>query len=484
MKKALAFILAMLMAATTVLASCAGSEDEAVQTTEAAQTSADTEAVDSLDQRLTVSDGLPDTDCEGRSYRIIADDYNLKDFAVEEQTGDVLTDAIYLRNSNVQDRFNVVITSEGYAYSDVSNRVRRTVASSDDAYDIVSHHVIEAGGLAKSHNFIDWNTVEYVDFSKPWWNESAHEELSVAGKSYLEIGAMDAYFRSAVYCVYYNKRLVEEYNIGDINAIVNNGEWTIDKQIELVTDSWNDINGDGKMDINDDYGFVTNSTSYSTPYIYSFGEKTVSRDSDGIPFLDMNQERFADIVTKVYKLYYDCNGSSVTSGWGDHLTIFSRGGATFLNCTFTLALNAGRDIEDDFSVIPYPKWNEEQESYLTMSDGSHSVDGIPVTVTDTAFIGLITEALNCESWKLVEPAQIDIALKVKGTRDEESVAMIDMILHSVVLDFGFVYAEYNGIGFVLSDLMGSKNSNFASYYAQNETSWNNKLQKTIDAFLE
>ena len=61
------------------------------------------------------------------------------------------------------------------------------------------------------------------------------------------------------------------------------------------------------------------------------------------------------------------------------------------------------------------------------------------SIQDPEFVGVIAEALNAESWKRVVPAYYDISLKYKGARDEQSVAMLDLIVEGRIFDFGYVY---------------------------------------------
>ena len=84
------------------------------------------------------------------------------------------------------------------------------------------------------------------------------------------------------------------------------------------------------------------------------------------------------------------------------------------------------------SFIPqaYPKYDEQQGGYYTNSMDQHSVFGCPVTLPESEyeFMGVVTEALNAESYKTVTPAFYDIALKNKYTEDPVTAQMIDLIL--------------------------------------------------------
>lgn len=488
MKKTVSAILALTLLLSS-LVSCSDSGTDNTDATEAADTpageiSAEDTAADEPEDRSSVPDGLPDNNYGGAEYVILSDNYTVGDFYQEELTGDVVSDAVYNRNVTVSDRFNVKISNLNDEYTNISPLVQRSVTSADNAYSIVSYHEIEAANAASSKYFTDWYTIEYVDPTRPWWNASSFHNLSIAGKAFLAYGSMNLYTLKSTYCMYVNKKLAEDHHVTGLNDLVLAGTWTYDRLYEFTEDSWQDLNGNGTQDYDDYYGFSTNSTSYVTTYTYAFGEITVRKDENDVPFLDMNQEKFSDIVNAVYRLLYESNGAFYTTGWNDHRNLFIEDRALFLNGVFGQACAALRDMETDFAIIPYPKWNEEQEQYYSMADGSASLAAVPVSASDLSFIGCITEAMNAESWKQVVPALYDTALKVKFTRDAESAAMIDLIFDNVVLDLGFVYADYNGMGFTVSNLIGEKKNDFASFYAKNYKIWNKKIEKIVKSFSE
>ena len=123
-------------------------------------------------------------------------------------------------------------------------------------------------------------------------------------------------------------------------------------------------------------------------------------------------------------------------------------------------------------------------AYPTMSDGASPMVAVPTSVEDPEMVGIITEALAAESYKRIIPAVYDNAIKVRGTRDEESMKLIDIIERGNVVDFGYIFGDYNTMGFYMSDMMGRKNKNFASYYAKKQTTWQKKLDKIVNAYLD
>lgn len=484
-RKAITLLLLSAMLLSCV--SCGNTETmETTGTDTTAQTATETEPLDPMEARKLVSDELPDKDFDGRAYRVLTYDFCVDDFVTEGMTGALINDAIYSRNTTVSDRFNVKIEADAeHDSGQTTTLIKNQIQAGEDFCELISHHMIESAKLAVTHYYRDWNDFTYVNPAKDWWNQSAYNDLSIAGQSFLMAGSITPYFLTHYYCVYMNKELGDNYGLTDtIYQTVLDGNFTIDYYYEQVSDKWQDLDGDGKMSDNDFYGLAAQVTSYASPFIYAFGEKTVQPDEEGLPVLSINEEKMASMVEKVYKLFYESNGTITTSGWTLHTETFVDNRALFFNGVFSHAISIINDMEADFAILPYPKWDEDQENYLTMTDGSSPLCSVPITAGDTEFVGIITEALAAESWKTVTPAVFDTALKYRGARDETSIKVIEMIEPGCVIDFGFVFGNYNSMGFLMSNLMEQKKDNFASYYASKKESWETSLNKIVEDFLE
>lgn len=480
--------LTALLLASLILASCSSTNTETpvndAQTD--AVTAAETEPPDMLEARKQISDDLPEKDYGGADFPIVTYDYSSSDYIAEQETGALINDAVFRRNSRVSERFNVnLILENGGNESEVTTTIRNAVRAGDDTYQLVSQHMINSAKLAMQNYFLDWYAVDHVNLEKPWWNQLCSETLSIDNKIFTMAGSISPSFMTHTYCVYMNKRLGSDIDLtATIYDTVLDGKWTIDYYSSLVKDSWVDLNGNSTQDDQDQYGLAAQVTSYATPFIYSFGETTVSRDADGMPVLSINEEKAADMVNKVYSLFYESNGTITTDGWGLHSDVFTKGRALFMNGVFKQAIESLNNMEDDYAILPYPKWDEEQTDYLTMSDGASPLVSIPTTCADIERAGIVIEALAAESYKSVIPAIYDTALKVRGVRDETSMQIIDIIERGNVIDFGYVFGDYNKMGFYMSVLMGTKKNNFASYYEKQKKSWEKHLTNTIDSYLE
>ena len=143
-----------------------------------------------------------------------------------------------------------------------------------------------------------------------------------------------------------------------------------------------------------------------------------------------------------------------------------------------------RDLDMDFGLLPYPKFDENQRGYYNVPNGFHNAFAVPITTVpeDYGFVGAVIESLNAETYKTVVPAYYDIALKVKGLRDEASVEIMDILRKSRIVDFGVVYDGWTGFAFTLQDLMQQKSSDFASFYERREQGAREYFEKIIDCF--
>jgi hypothetical protein len=93
------------------------------------------------------------------------------------------------------------------------------------------------------------------------------------------------------------------------------------------------------------------------------------------------------------------------------------------------------DMDDDYGIVPFPKWKPEQKSYYVAPDGSRIA--VPLSCSaDLELVCVIKEALAVESLNFVYPAYYEFALKNRYVRDEDSIHMLEIITQCVTWDLG------------------------------------------------
>jgi hypothetical protein len=472
MKRNIILILALALALSIVLVSCAdgggdadgGRSDDPADLIDGGITDGnDSEPADPRD----IPDGVPDQDFGGIDFRIVHRnqcqrsnwalyDVHHIEIAAESLNGDVINDALFNRNRTVEERFNVNIvsmpvpasgTDEGAAVS----FARRSIQAGTDDFDLVVSWSTQVAGLASAGMLLDWNTLPYIDPAKPWWIKDAMDEFTINGRTFLAMN--DIIFPGIIgeaAFIMFNKDLLMRFGLEDPYAMVEENRWTIDVLNNIVRECYIDVNGDSLRDVDDIFGFTSDSWGSAYAWMWAGGNRMTTRDPQtGLPEYSLFTERNASMLNKVHDLFYNNPGSAITNsrgnsidfkGRGDQSYLFSSGNALFLSDRVgVLHTPDYRNAAFDFGILPIPKYDANQEKYLTMINEHASVMGIPAYNRNLDMTSKIIEVLSAESHKQLVPAYYEIALKVKYSRDEESVRMLDLIFEGVVYDFGLLY---------------------------------------------
>jgi ABC-type glycerol-3-phosphate transport system substrate-binding protein len=327
------------------------------------------------------------------------------------------------------------------------------------------------------HELTDSN---YIDIDDEWWYKDAITELSVDPYGYRFLfGEINIDNISRASCIYYNKDLYEQYvsvnkDKDELYQTVLDGKWTFDEFARLVKKSHISKGGDGSNDI---YGFHLDNDEYNHYFRESAGIRLYSRDDYGMPVLSVDVEKAADFATAIYELYFENEGTFNTK-YDNRET-----DATFTNNQFVFSTNklllsmdsSMREMKSDFGILPFPKYDEEQEEYISLIHNSSTLVAIPVsTDIDRANeeISAVIEALASESYRSVTVSFYEMALKAAYNRDDQSAQMIDIITgqHDTVksvITKNFAY-EYNSslssFGYIYNTLLSKRSNGFASTY--------------------
>ncbi len=486
-------ITAALLVALTLagLASCGGNTTDNTPVTENAATEAVTEAetapMDSLEARKLVSDDVPELDFGGKDFRVFYQKRYTTDAISPDgkESGDVLNDAVYRRNQAVEERFNVKIVGIEGEEDAMVKTLMNTVSAGDDAYEIFMGHSMYSGKAALAGYFYNWYDIPHIKFDKPWFPQVAMDALNINDRMYMTVSDMCLSFASNAYCIYFNKEMLANYDITNVYDMVKDGTWTLDTLARLSSDLYRDINGDGQKDKADQFGFGSPMTNHTSTWLFSCDVPTVEFGDDGTVTSVFASERAATLIERLRDLYKNNEGSLCAAdksiGDGDVVQAFTDGNVGFITHVLLMSETTFRDVEFDYGIVPYPKYDEAQEGYYTIPGGSVSCLASPVTAADTELVGAVTAALSRESWVSVMPDYYDIVLKVKGARDEASIEMLDLVLNGRAVTTAFLYDSFSGYTYKIGDLLkGTKE--LASFTKSNDKAVIKHYEKVMSLF--
>ncbi len=477
--------LAVLLALLTILplfAACGNNGNKGDTLPPSADVTQPTETTEAVTED-PLADNLPDSDFEGREFRIYAQKTSsvdeLSHVYVDEMNGDVINDAVYTAVQTVEDRFSVDITGTGYQTTNntSNNSIGNSILAGDDFCDILSGHDRTMAQFSLAGMLTDVNIVPHLDYSKPWWPNRSLKTLTIGGVMYLISNSLSYSNIRETNATYFNKARLDAYGIEYPYQTVFDGDWTLDAMTALCKDVYEDVNGDGKRDNDDFYGHVGFSAAYR--FIESFDIQPYKADPDKLIVLGMNNERTLQLIDKYYALCFETAGGLMISSEETCRQMFAEDKAMFIFGTLGFAVEYFRYSDVDYGFLPMPKLNEYQEEYCSGSNDKPF--GIPVTNTDLDFTGIVMEALNAEGYRTVQPAYFEIAMKQKFTSDAESIEILDIISQSRVLDFGYLYCGDLPLCRFITYLFNPSNpsKDFASLYAKNVE----KEQANVDAII-
>lgn len=442
-KKFVSLILCLLLV-LPVVGSCA--EGSAGETAGTAGTTAETAAETGP---RDIPDGLPGRDCLGDTFTLFCRGEVKEQYFVGSENGEIVNDAVYARNLAVEERFNIKMD---YAVMDgtwanmvaFKNAIKSVVQAGDDSYDLIEGNCAISDLLGNGY-FLNWNEMDFVDFSQPWWAQSSQRELNVGDNLEFVVGDYTLMLWEGLLVIYFNKQLAADLNVENPYDIVMDGKWTVDKLAEISREITQDVNGDGLFDSADLYGLITTTGNCIDNFWISCDMPITVMDEDNFPVfnLPLQIDRALSVSEKVFNLVTGTGVYAIDEGkLADTLQPMFMSDRGLFFTDFLDSSEVYRTMETDFGIIPYPKYDDRQEKYETFSKTGYGTFAIPSVVSDGEMSAVITTALNAESYKKVVPAYYDVALKTKYSRDDESAGMLDIIRKGFDMDFACVCLDY------------------------------------------
>lgn len=430
--------LALLLSAV----SCGSSEvqDETTQATETT-TAPETDRFE--------KDDLPELDFGGKSAHIFLADYEITnavpDFVQDEEDGDIVHDAVYKRNRAVEERLKVKLEwnqtyFEWSTRDQVYNSVRGSVMADDGTLDIVAIPSYFMSTLVLEGLFTNLADLPYINIDKPWWYDGYNDVATVNGKRYMMTGDASLTYFKGMYALLFNKSLGEEYGIDVPYDTILSGDWTLDVMDQMIKNTYSDLNGDGTVDEDDRFGISFTGANYIYPFMESSNVNALDTSKSGNERFIFDSEHNADVVSKLCEFLFDNDYVFMPkTNYADATeSVFYKGRSLMTGGTLQ-QIDIYRNAGFDYGVLPYPKFDESQESYYTRAATGTTVFAVAATA-DTEIAAAVLEAMGSESYRTVIPTYYEVALKVKYTSDDKSAQVLDMIKANVKVDFASVFA--------------------------------------------
>ncbi len=434
---------------------------------------------------------IPTYDLEGTDFRIAchtADDR--PNIHTGEQNGEIVNDALYARDMAVEERFMTKIVNTTFATrAEVIKEINRIVTADEDSYDIIITSLQEGiGTMAASGLLTDLAVVDGLDFSQPWWNQNALDALSWNNRIYGGAGPIALCYCYAPYAFFVNLTMANDYGIGNLYDVVDSGDWTVDYMNDIMKNIAEDVNSDGKYTVDDRYGLALTQES-GNAFLTGCGQLTAEKNGDEVTFR-LNDLKLMEVLDKLNGMFSQSSAILTdfldkTNTYGSaHLSykvrMFTNSQALFNAAPLVTSVHSFREMEDDYGLLPYPKYDKAQQEYYSYLLTFHpNAVAVPKTNTRLDETGAVMEFMCCYGEMNVRPQIHSVVLKEKIARDEASQRMFDLIFKNVVFDVNHVF-NFGGSTEEVRSYASGYTQNFASKWASIENRVLKELEKTIE----
>lgn len=446
MKKITALLLVAMMVCP-IFSACGEKEPPATVATTVATTEATEPLEDMPDYDALTSLG----DISGEFRILCGLGFNQNDFKAEDENGTAVQSAIYRRNAYMKEAYNIDIVNDAVDRTEAYNRLFNDYNAGETTYDAAMIRTAEVAKLAANGCLHDLNDTPHIDLNKDYWDQKANSDLAIAGKMYYTTGDIGVVDNMVTHCMLFNKKMVNDYGLDNPYELVHDDKWTLETLATMVRAVGEDANQDGIYDENDVYGLMTWLDNVQA-ILAGAGEKVCEIDENGKLSLTLYKERVVNLYDDftglvydnmhVYNYQYDgkTGDRSPSDVWDkNRVNMFNDNRAMFY-FTLLTTVPRHRDSETDFGILPYPKYDAEQEDYGHGISVNHcAFICVPEISKDYARTGFILEEMSYQGKKLLTPAYYDQTLIGQYTRDEESAEMLDLIFSTRVYDVGLYY---------------------------------------------
>ena len=453
MKKAAVLLLAALLLLPS-LAACGESRTNGDEPASSASDAAPSEVLspeetDAETESPTARwDAVPKTDLGGMAVVATTNPfdsnfYNVLDW--DETTGDNLKDAMYNRNRAVEDTLNCKFS---VIYGSGSGVLEKSVSAGSGDVDFAYNLLSQGGGLIQKGFLMPFDRLENIDMTQPYWDQGAQRYLRILGKMYfgfVDFG-FDHYDSLAV--LFYNGKLVTDYQLEDPQELVLEDTWTIDKMADQISAVLTDVNGDGKYTLAADVFGLTGREYWFQPLLNRSGEYLITWDDEAENFvLHMTDDRFMRVSEAITAIYSRSNPATDYSDYDKGRIAFSEGRSLFYSRLLG-DFRQLREVEDDYGVVCFPRYSEDS------GDSSYFVKNpttlyLPTVVADAngdgaqdyPQIGIFLEAMGAYTFDITLDVYLENTVIGKGMRDERSADMVRLMMLNRSFDlaeaFGF-----------------------------------------------
>ncbi|MBO5797323.1 MAG: carbohydrate ABC transporter substrate-binding protein, partial [Clostridia bacterium] len=312
----------------------------------------------------------------------------------KDQSGTPYGDAWIQIMDEVETLYNCKITANYIGAGEMFNSIQPEIAAGGKYADLIISTEWQYGYFLGAGVMMDLNTLD-VNWDNEWWNQSLRKTTSYGGKSFVGGGSF-VFDTMWTWLLYYNEAIWNQHGFEDPYKLVDEGRWTQDLFAQYCREAAEDRDNSGQLDSMEDvWGLLAHHSDFCDAWYQGMGGKFFrANENTGKVEMACNDERTFAVVEKMYNMIKKdktyCTVELPTEA--EKVAAFCEGKALFY--AYRPGIGGLQDMEDDWGVLPMPKFDEAQEEYLSGVDHNASVFGVTNTNQDTREVSILLEALG------------------------------------------------------------------------------------------
>ncbi|MCL2816283.1 MAG: hypothetical protein FWD23_16945, partial [Oscillospiraceae bacterium] len=390
-------------------------------------------------------------------------------------SGAMLSDARRYRTNLVDAECGTLIMPIERPREAILQDIRLNLQSDEFVSDIVCAPFDIQSELVRQGLVMNLKKIPFLNPNAEYYNSSATDAFTINGNIYGLVSDL-TFDPSNIYAVFFNKSLIEEYNLSNPVEMYYNGAWNYDKMFEIskeLTSAISDLDHDLRWSL----GIDKENADIINGIFMSSGSRYFTKREYSYPVLSFNSEKTQRLIETVSKIFAPRSESGMenylTSDEWNQNKAFSNGNVLFS----VLKLDIIPEISDspfDWGILPVPALgsngyeNENGRPYSFTDNSALSISVLKST-RNTEACGIVASALSLASHRELK----EIYVREQMTyhlRNVDSVKILGDIVHNITFSqynaFSTIPEVYGSTAGVLKESVNKRGS-FNELYENN-----------------
>jgi hypothetical protein len=244
--------------------------------------------------------------------------------------------------------------------------------------------------------------------------------------------------------IFFSSTIITENKMENPYELVKNNQWTLEKMFQMAEQASAELDGTaGASKTGDRLGIIAIDNPMRA-FGTCLGCEVVTRGEDGgLVFPAAPSERHIDFYTRMSNAFADgsYNLKFKNDTYEESLQILAENRALFVPSYLNYISNEIlRNMESDFGILPYPKYDESQEAYISQIATGATCTCFPQNIANPELSAQVTSYMGYLGRESLVGTYFETYLQERLSRTPEMQDMLNLIRETATANLTTVYA--------------------------------------------